>query len=200
MRRPRLSLLSLLLIVAVVASSLTTAMLWSEVGPFRREVSRLREEVGELDLQDPTRLHAMRVETRDDLEWKWRLWIPQGVAYKLRTDAEAIPAEGYPRGGGTIWLREPGELVVRYVIRRDARSGGWRGSLKTRGGSVGSDAAPWVEWPSRTYTSGGVGTSTRAFPADQTVDLIRLRVGENVKSTDDIADPAPGFVVWLEPL
>ena len=45
-RRPRVSLLSLLLIMALVATSLTTAMLWREVGPLRAEINRLRDEVG----------------------------------------------------------------------------------------------------------------------------------------------------------
>ncbi len=96
-------------------------------------------------------------------------------------------------------LREAGEHVVRYVIRKDPRTDSWKGSLQARSGSVGADGQPWVEWPSRTYTSAGVGLSTVQKGVDQTIELMRMRVGQDVSNSNNIPDPAPGFMIWLEP-
>lgn len=199
-KRVQFSVLTLLLGMTVVALSITVAMLYRELGPLREEVSRLRNEVGQLDIEDPTKLHAIRVDTEDELEWKWRIWIPEGASYRLRGHGGPVPKQGYPTDGGTIYLRQAGEHVLRYRIRRDPRDGRWNGSLHTLTGSVGKDHQPWVEWSSRTSTGGGVGVTTRSFEIDQRVEIIRRRVSEKARSSANIEDPAVGFMVWLEPM
>lgn len=194
----RFSLLTLLLVTAIIALSVTVAMLYRELIPLREEVARLRNELGELNVEDPTKLHAIRVETDNELEWKWRIWIPEGASYRLRGHGGPVPKEGYPTTGGTTYLRESGEHVIRYRIRRDPRDGRWNGSLHSPTGSVGKDHQPWVEWSSRTSTSGGVGSSTRSYETDQRVEIIRHRVSQASSSTN-IEDPAAGFMIWLEP-
>lgn len=194
----RFSLRTLLLLTAIIALSVTVAMQYRELRPLRKEVARLRNEVGELNVEDPAKLHAIRVETDSELEWKWRIWIPENASYRLRADGGLVPAEGFPTGGGTMYLREPGEHVIRYAIRRDPRDGRWNGSLHGPTGSVGKDHQLWVEWASTTSTSSGVGTSTRSYDTDRRVEIIRHRVSQ-AKSSADIEDPASGFIVWLEP-
>jgi len=201
-RRPqrlRFSIRTLLLVTTIVALSITVVMLQREVGPLREEVARLRNEVGELNVGDLKKLHAIRIDTDSELEWKWRIWVPEGVSYRLRSNGGQIPKEGYPGQGGTMYLREPGEHVIRYLIRRDPRNGHWNGSLHTQTGSVGKDHQPWVEWSTRTSASGGVGSSTQSFETDQPVEIIRHRVSEKTDSSANIEDPAAGFVIWLEP-
>jgi hypothetical protein len=199
LKHARFSILTLMLVTAIVALSITVATLYREVGPLRKEVTRLRNEVGELNIDDPTMLHAIRIDTDSELGWKWRIWVPEGASYRLRGYGGQVPKEGYPSQGGTMYLREPGEHVVRYLIRRDPRDGRWNGSLHTRSGSVGKDHQPWVEWSSRTFTGGGVGSSTRSFETDQQVEIIRHRVSEKANSSAKIEDPAAGFMIWLEP-
>ncbi len=97
-----------------------------------------------------------------------------------------------------MYLRESGEHVIRYLIRRDPRDGRWNGSLHTQTGSVGNDHQPWVDWLSRSSTGGGVGSSTRSYEIDQQVEIIRYRVSQ-ANNSANIEDPAAGFVVWLEP-
>jgi hypothetical protein len=195
----RFSLLTLLLITTIVALSVTVVLLYRELVPLRGEVARLRDEVGELNIEDPARLHAIRADSGSDLEWKWRIWIPEGAAYKLRDRGGPIPQEGFPTDGGTVYLREPGEHVIRYVIRRDPRDDRWIGSLETRTGSIGGDEHAWVEWGSKTSTAGGIGASTQSFPTGERVELIRYRTSQ-ASGSADIEDPAPGFMIWLEPM
>jgi hypothetical protein len=198
-RRFRFSILNLALLTTIVALSVTVALLYREVNPLRQEVARLRGEVGELHLGDPAMLHAICVETDNELEWKWRIWIPNGASCRLRGYAGMVPRQGYPDEGHRMFLRQSGEHVIRYRIRRDPRDGGWYGRLHTQGGSVGKDHQPWVEWSSRTTTSGGVGSSTRAYQTDARVELIRFRASNREDSWPKIEDPAVGFMIWLEP-
>jgi len=196
----RFSLLNLVFLMTFVAMAVALWKLNSELVPLRVEVRRLRDEVGELYIEDPTKLHAIRVDSNNELEWKWRIWIPKGARYRLRGNGGPVAAAGYPNGGGTIHFHESGEVVVRYRIQRDPRDGKWYGSLHSEGMSVGRDEQPWVEWKSHLATGGGVGDVTCSFDVNETVDLIRRRVSEKAKNSTKVEDPAAGFQVWLEPM
>jgi hypothetical protein len=197
-RVARFALSTLLLVTAIVALSITVVLLYRELVPLREEVARLRDEVGELNIEDPGRLHAIRVDTKDELEWKWRIWVPEGAGYRVRVSGGEVSSAGFPGDGGTLYLREPGEHVIRYLIRRDPPDNRWTGTLHTRSGSVGGDDHPWVEWGSQTSTGGGVGPSTESFDPGQRVEIIRFRVSQ-AKSSAAIEDPSAGFLIWLEP-
>ena len=69
-KRARYSLLTLVLATTIVALSITVVMLYREADPLRKEVARLRNEVGELNISDPSKLHAIRIDTSNELEWK----------------------------------------------------------------------------------------------------------------------------------
>jgi hypothetical protein len=203
----RFSLRTLLVLTAFVAMMVSLLV---STGNNRRlarineslvaENRRLRDEVGELAIDDESRLHAIRTSADSYLEWTWRVWIPNGRKYRLRCVGRDVPGEGWPSGrGGTIMQLPTGEQVIQYRIRRDPKDDRFYGSLSTRGGSVGKDAHPWVKWPSRTSTTGGVGTTTRSYEADQIVELCRHRVSQ-ADSSEDIEDPSAGFLIWFEPV
>lgn len=52
-----------MLVTTIVALSITVVTLYREVRPLRDEVRQLRNEVGRLSIEDPTKLHAIQVET-----------------------------------------------------------------------------------------------------------------------------------------
>jgi hypothetical protein len=200
-RRPRYTLRVLLAAVAVIALAATWVNMYRLAERNRLLVAenrRLRDEVGELSIDDESQFHAIEVAADSELEWVWRIWIPAGSSYRLRSSGGQIPKVGFPHEGGTTMLRDPGEHRVRYRIARDPSGDRWRGTLSTRTGSVGGDDHPWVEWKGRTSTSDGVGASTQFFPPDERVLLIRHRVSQ-ATSSDKIEDPSAGFLIWLEP-
>ena len=187
------------MVVALVALNRNNRRLASRNEALTSENRRLRDELGELSIDDATQLHAIQTSGGENLEWVWRVWIPEGHEYRLRSDGGVIPKEGWPSEGGTMFLRAAGEHVIRYRILRDPRVDKWYGSLSTRGGSVGRDQHEWVEWGSSKSTTGGVGATTQVFPndKDKIVELGRHLVSQE-KSTDKIEDPAVGFLIWLE--
>lgn len=198
-RRARFSLLTLVLVTTIVALAIAVGMLYREVAPLRAEVKRLRAEVGELDVRDKSKIHAIQVPSGSKLEWKWRIWIPEGVSYQMRAVGEDVPQEGFPEFGGTTYLREPGEQVIRYVIERDPKRGGWAGKLVYDGGSLGSDEQPWVEWSSWSAGGHGVGDSTKVFEPGERILIARRRYTNENDPPKSPYDPLPGFMIWLEP-
>lgn len=201
--RLRFSLTTLVLLTTITALAITVFLQWREVGPLRDEVRRLRDEVGEISLGDRDKIHAIRVHTPEPLVWKWRVWLPAGRRYRLRSEGGegAISKAGFPEEGGTMYVEPPAdegeEMWVEYRIKQD-RDGDWRGYMRTRSGSVGADNHPWAAEGGRVSTTAGVGASTRVGEADEVLVLARFRTAD-VDSSTDIPDPADGFMVWIEP-
>jgi hypothetical protein len=184
--------------IAIAASWVNTYRIAQRNRLLETENRRLRDEVGELSVDDDSRLHIIRVDTKNEFEWAWRVWVPEGRSYRLRVIGDRIPKQGFRDDGGTTFLREPGEHFVRYRIGRDPRDNRWSGTLSTRGAGISSTGGEWVEWGSRTATTDGVGPTTETFPPGQRVLLARHRVSQ-AKSSSDIEDPSAGFLIWLEP-
>jgi hypothetical protein len=197
--KPRFSLRTVLIVTAFIACGITIWQLQREVGPLRAEVRRLRDEVGFLDVEDQSKVHAIQVRTTDELTWKWRLWIPPGRRYALRVDGGMIPKTGFPTEGGTIGIYDAGEMWVEYQVKKDPKSGTWHGQMVTAKGAVGGGEQKWIEWGSRTGSGEGVGNSTRVAPADEILVLGRHYYSRTAKSSTKIEDPASGFIIWLEP-
>lgn len=192
------------MVVSLLVSTGTNRRLARSNESLAKENRRLRDEVGELSIEDESQFHATRIPTDSALEWTWRVWIPEGQRYRLRCVAGKVPKEGWPSGrGATITLGTAGEHVIRYSIRRDPKDDRFCGWLSTRGasgggGSVGwGDEHAWVQRPPKVCTTGGVGTSTRAYPMDRLIELCRHRVSQ-ANSSEDIEDPSEGFLIWLE--
>lgn len=94
-RRPRVSLLSLFLLTALVATSVTTAMLWWEVEPLRSEVARLRVETGQLTIEDPEKLYAVSIDTIERDTWKWRVYLPGKQDFQFETSLRRIAGRAF---------------------------------------------------------------------------------------------------------
>jgi hypothetical protein len=203
-RRLRFTLRVLLVAVAgfaLVVTWINTYRITQRIRSLEVENRRLRDELGELSVEDPSQLHAIRIDTENEFEWAWRIWIPEGHRYRIQWFGGPIPKEGFPRPGNTIPLSEPGEHVVRYRIRRDPRDNRMYGSVWTRDAIAGKYEQPWVEGSWTLTVPGGIGTGTASFPAGQPgqrVELARHRVSQ-ASSWDKVEDPAAGFMIWLEP-
>jgi hypothetical protein len=203
-RRWRFTLRVLFIAVAVVAlavSWINSYRITQRLRLLEVENRRLRDEAGELSIEDPSIFHVIQIDTNNEFEWAWRLWVPEGHRYRIQSFGGPIPKEGFPRSSGTISISEPGEHLVRYRIRRDPRDNRMYGSIWTRDVIAGKSEQPWVEWDYKMTATGGIGRGTSKVPVwqpGQRVELIRYRVSQ-ATLYDKIEDPAPGFLIWLEP-
>lgn len=197
--RPRLSIRTALLLMTIVGLSITVMQLWRELVPLRVELRELRDEVGRLSVDDPTKPYAIQVRSPDEHAWKWRIWIPEDRSYLLKFTSERIPKLGFPANSGLITLEQSGETWIEYRLSPDAKSGIWYDTLSTPVGSVGSSPQDWVNWKQRTSTDDGVGHTTKEYEPGKPIVLARKRVSQMATDSSKIEDPAAGFMIWLEP-
>lgn len=81
---PRFSLRTMMLATLFLGMALAIVLLTLELIPLRAEVQQLRNEAGYLTIDDPTKIHAIRVMTTETGTWRFRVWVPDGPLYYLR--------------------------------------------------------------------------------------------------------------------
>jgi hypothetical protein len=200
-RRFRFSLQTVLFLFALAACGITIWQLWREVGPLRAEVRRLRDDVGQLTIDDPTKVHIIQARQPDELTWRWRLSIPKGRTYKLMWNGRHIPKTGFATPDAWTLVFDAGEAMVEFRITKDPQTDTWRGRLWHNGHNLGDYEQKWVEWKphARNSRHEGVGMQTMVFNPDAPIVIARHRYGPFAPKSDDIPDPALGFMIWLEP-
>jgi hypothetical protein len=197
--RPRISILTALLLMAMLGMAIVIVQQWRLIKPMRDELTSLRNETGRLAIDDPTKFHAIEVRTDGECVWKWRVWVPEGREYQINIATENIPKDAFPSNNGMIVLSKPGESWIEYRITKDPDGKSWMDQLSTSNGSVGSRPQPWVTWGRKMSTDGGVGHKTQSFEPGQKILLERHRVSQKATSSNQIEDPSAGFMIWLEP-
>lgn len=196
--RARFSLLTLLLLTAIVALSTTVAILWREIGPLRTENKRLNEERGTLVIDDPGILHAIKIPKRfaGDSGDSYRIYVPVGQEYLAFVKVNDVPKEGYPTvknyprqsliigsTGGQLGARlTAGEHVLAI---RKLRSSQKRADVLLmfwpKGSKVPLDApahSPQDRWPSvepSPYAVFGEGVESVTTLVDSSGRLVLLR-------------------------
>ncbi|HEY4235237.1 MAG TPA: hypothetical protein VGM76_17535 [Lacipirellulaceae bacterium] len=200
--RPRLSLRTALLLVAIVGLSIVVIQLWRKVAPLRAEVRKLQDLTGVITIEDPSKAYAIQVQTLDDLTWKWRAWIPRGHRVLANYHWGQVPRDSFPQPDGTIQLNE-GDNWVTLSARKDPSDGSWKGVLATEGGRNSSPIGQGQSWVELSHGAEfyGVGMSTAVW-LDEHNRFLLLNYRVPPKGASGTANPAdelrPGFVIWLE--
>lgn len=207
-KRARFSILTLLLITAIVALVLTVVQLYRDLSPLRTEVQQLREETGQLAISDPAALQAIGVETYSDWAWKWRIWIPAGKAYSVHYAASDIPPRReYPANTRSFDL--PAEQEGREVVltaRIDRKPTGEFRLAISRGGMtsylpVPEGASGWLTQGPKGSSHWGVAASQQTAKLEEPFVLVGMRAF--MKSPTGSIPPTPepdttqGILVWM---
>jgi hypothetical protein len=138
--RLRFSLATLLLsavIAALFIALWTTGQRWKKDA---REVQKFRDQVGELTIADPNRVHVIRVPLAGSLKWAWRVYLPANREYRLHLATGDVPKDGLPGPGEAMQMYSPihcpGEFLLSASVEKDYRGNwvlaanapGWNGS------------------------------------------------------------------------
>ncbi|MEO1498591.1 MAG: hypothetical protein AAFV43_15715 [Planctomycetota bacterium] len=201
--RFRLSLFSLLLLMALAAALLTIVVLLRDIAPLRRqlrqandEIRMLRDEVGELTITDRSKVHAVEVDTEIDGRWKWRVWIPEGLRCDVRFVGANVPANGFPAQSDRARRLGPGEHTIEFRLGTPEPTGARVASIHVeraiKATRVGWSHPRWV-------ITRGVGRETRGYNPAKPVLLQRHRVS-NEANPSGVKTPTDGFMIWLEPV
>ncbi len=117
--RVRFSILSMLLITAIVAISVshwqTSQQLWQE----RHERRVIDAALGIPTVTQPEKLTVMSVPMMAEDSWEWHLVIPPKQRYEVFGLFQNIPSEGMPANGERLGVLEPGSMRLNVsAVRR----------------------------------------------------------------------------------
>lgn len=213
----RLSLRELLLIVTVVAACVGLFVVASRQKKAESELRVLREEVGQLTIEDEKKLHAIALDTDEPNSWKWRLYIPKGHKYFWHVAYEDIPRDDLPKAATSGVSNMPywetdNEVLVTAKLRQ-SEDGNWRLSVDSKIGDsknqmyglsaiIPDEKLEWMrEVPSQDgRLLGGHGQDIR--DPEGPIILLQKRACKLMPDNtyQPVDEPMPGFVIWLENL
>lgn len=201
-----------LFVLSLFGSNAYVSWKWHEA---RQEIERLREELGVLTIDDPTRYYVREVPTFEPFSWRWRIYVPPGDRnFCLATSG--IPETGTQAGSFSVRRGQSptdpmqGEFTLSARVERD-QNGGWELVATYPDGRMSLDIKPadagWVfngnAYPAvradrnnaRSEVAGLKG-QTESFSADAPLVLLRLRapIGDQAAKHE----ACDGLMVWFE--
>lgn len=187
----------------------TIAMKNAEIDSHLAEIEQYKDQLGILRVGDETKTHLIAVEMHQDLVWCWRLFVPEGEKYDIRSVVGDIPENDYPVAHQYTTLSS-GETRLTVSIFRDA-AGEWKEKIEMAQGRdkssmtihLDEEKMAWYGKPGSTRTSEfspNYGQKTEV-PSER-IELIRIRKWPRFEPgvTPDQSKPTDGFVLWLEPV
>ena len=197
---PKISLLSILLFVTILAMSLKLWLTSHELSQANLQLEKLRDEVGHLEGSNPAKLQIVQIPTYEDYRWRWRIRVPDGKDARLIAARGDIPADGFNIKLSTSENMLVGNAKLReFVLDIEI----WElSSRKDSGVSISynfstvstlKQAAPLpATFGSGKWEQSIAGSSgTQEFDLDDRVELLRLR---HNSGDDELAE---GFLFWL---
>lgn len=214
--RPRFSLLTALLLTALVACGITIWQLWHEIEPLRSQVRRMRTELGFLSIEDPLVAQAIQVGTGEVDHWKWRIYLPQGGKYELFIYSGTIPPNNPNQnqnwfdavkksGSGLSGTIRDGEFVFDVKLIKEGDR--WFVATSNANGMSFGKMSVTGDWLSQEIGHGMLSSiasnKPSLFQPDQPILLMSMlepvvtRSGNSVSWTSPTG-PANGIVIWIE--
>lgn len=211
--RPRLSLLTAILLTTIVGLSIVTFRLWHEVEPLRAQVRSMRTELGQLNIDDPNVPQAVQLGSDKRDQWRWRVYLPSNRTLFVYT-GKIPPRSGLTKnwysavkhaGSGTSGTFPKGEFVfevrlekegVRWFVVTSRGNGNRTGRMSIDGDRLSREAFR------SSGSSIGHDKAVRFHP-NEPIHLFTLlepavtRVG-GTTSWASPQGPANGVVVWIE--
>lgn len=219
-RRPRISILTALLLLTIAGLATTVWRQSFEAEPLRQEVRRLRQELGHLTIDDENKIYAIRVASPDLDGNRFRIYLPKNRKFVLRSRIQTIPGRspGQSRKdwlaslggiGGTSTIDSSEFTIDVQVERPDAKSDHWnlRYNINGRGGGAVGSEMPWLNDRRRWTSEAEAGFDQQTErDADEGLILFELRQGDlkefsggySVASPDKTKEQ-PGVMLWIEP-
>jgi len=205
----RFSILTLLLLTAIVALTITVVQFYRELTPLRAEVKQLRDETGQLTIEDPTKTHAIRLPTENDEPRRYRVYLPPGRTYSLNYQVNRIPEQGvgeFPNphelqpGEYLVGVeltrrvdKETGEPISSVDVRLDVDATGDINSGYSASIGIGQGRNDWIvnkETGNMSYSWQEFGREQEIFDASEHVVVYRARA-KTVKVTARDAEGKP---------
>ncbi|MEW4564292.1 hypothetical protein AB1K70_17270 [Bremerella sp. JC770] len=202
------------IVLTLIASNLFTSWHLFQAQQLVRvqqmEIDALRRELRSLDTSDRKNVHVIAMETNQDMVWKWRIFIPPGKKFNLKSMVGTISDRSFPEGAMVTPI-EPGEGVLTCSVTRNA-GGDWDQDVRYVSGAhvatstlkVFDSSMAWYGKQGSSTTSGSITTSMgqQSFSGEHRIELLRFRRWiqdqPNVKFAP--TESTDGILFWLEPV
>ena len=221
--RPRFSLLTFLLCATVICLGISHWNTTRELASAQDELRVLRDEQGQLSIDDESKFHAVAIESPEPNTWRWRMFVPKGNRYKWNIACEKIPKNSPPSKAGVAGFSQEPYWETNNTVLVTARlfeleDGNWMLKVTSKIGGRSKDSGresknqmsgatlkiprDKIEWMSKTSsTDGRVIGSRGTVVRDPSGPIILLQQRPLEKQPDgrnrSSENPMPGFMVWL---
>lgn len=175
----------------------------------RVEIAALRKERRLFDTSVWDHVHILALETNQDMVWKWRVHVPHGKKFSLRTVIGKITDRNFPHDN-RYRLIGPGELVLTCTVARNA-AGEWEQTISQsfdshKGTDIVKIPNASMDWYGKRGSSSTAGSITpslkqQSFSGNHEIELLRFRhwVQGKPNQTYNPSEPTDGILLWLEP-
>lgn len=112
----RFSLFSMILLITVVALSISHWQMSEQLSQMKYRSEQLGKSLGIPPISDPSKVTAIGVPLMVDHAWEWHLVIPQGKEFDLYIAFTQIPDDGLPRNRILVDSLTDGEVRINLSI------------------------------------------------------------------------------------
>lgn len=84
-----LKLLNLSLLIAAIVGGVFTYQAGQKHRRLVSEFERLKNKVGDLTVDDPSKVHVRVLDTGEDLHFAWRVYFPAGFPFSVKNSLNA---------------------------------------------------------------------------------------------------------------
>ncbi|QDU57146.1 hypothetical protein [Aeoliella mucimassa] len=113
----RFSLLTMVLLTTIIGLVITVVLQQAKLAPMEAENKRMRNELGIFKIEDPEKIHVIRVPTEDNAPRKYRVYLPPGRKYVRCYRGYDIPEQEIPEQTN-IEVLEPGNYLFTVKAER----------------------------------------------------------------------------------
>lgn len=210
------SLLTILLLLTIAALGVShVRMSWQldennqAMATMEAELTQLRKETGYLEITDEKLVHVVAAPTHEDLVWRWKVFVPEGVTIKSHMQVKQSTGGSTT---GTSRLQE-GTNQIELAIYRGPE-GQWKQKLTVvRGPSTSSSSSDlpeeFMSWLNNAMTSSSGllnAEGTKTFQPDQEITLLTMTARGRVKPDPEtgerskqLTEESTEITAWLKP-
>jgi hypothetical protein len=214
--QPRISLLTAFLLITIVGLAIVVALQWHELRPLRADNRRMRDELGYLNIDDPTKAYAIQLKTLGNEAWKWRIYLPLGGKYQLccfrgrpLPAATSLKGHNWPatvkrQGGGvtSMGTQMQGEFTVEAKLEK--KSGMWTLHVRPGGSTSVYKGSPDREADDEPSVVRSLGEEQQKIEPAEPILLLHLAkpvvttLSNGSRTSESPDGPADGAVLWIE--
>jgi hypothetical protein len=188
----------LLLLLTVVAAWTAYLVSFQRAERLKTEIKNLQKTVGELVVDDTSKLNAIGQTVVRYPDEAWQVYLPEGRTYTVHMATRGIKSEGFPENERTA---EIGSGRHRFELRHH------RDQQKQLKFVIAVDDEVRIEMQENPdwnkiggSSSTGIGKTQEAIDVGQPLVLKRLRVNvgtANSSTTPPPGEPVNGLLVWI---